>query len=274
LTHSPDGKHLLTQDMAGEYVVLDAQTGATLADWKSRPADFAVFVADPPRLLWGKAGKLAAFDAGTLAPLWERQFPPDEGGAPPELWVTRFVSGKRLLAGTGSGKAFLLDVDTGEPIAEMRDRGAQLYGGRLTRDGRYATMVSSVAPPLIWDTQTGASRVLAQVRGGRFRVPGVVGDAIVVFGGSSGLLEAWDAASGHRLAFVGHHGSQIRHFEMSPGGMIATASSDNHAALWAANLETRAAGAITALLACKAPWELKGDELVARELPLDCLSRQ
>lgn len=268
VTYSPDGRHLFARDVEDHFGLLDAQTGKTVAGWEPRPGDVAFFSADPPRVLWASAGKLSAYDAGTLALLWEHQFPA-ENGAPARVWAGGLVRANRILAGTRSGDALLLDIADGKLVATYPGHGTSFYGGRLTRDGRHAALVSSVASPVIWDIASGTTRVLAQVKGSRFRNPGMVGNSIVVFGGSSGLLEAWDAASGQRLGIIGHHGSQIREFDKSRDDLIVSASADNTASLWAANLETRDATAVGALLACKAPWELKDDELVARDVDPD-----
>lgn len=242
----------------------DLASGDPVQGWQST-ADTVKFTDTPPQLLRAEANKWVALDAETLTPIWEHAIAPVEG-ADNRSWAARPAPGAaELLVGSAAGVAEVLDAATGRPRARLRhaDRPA-FYGGRLAADGRYAALVVSKGPPLLWDTASGTTTLLVESRGVRYMNPVIAGSQIAIIGGSAGTVGAWDMASGEYLGVIAHHGGQVRGLDASGSGDLVSSSGDNTAALWSIGLESRSVESIGRLLRCLAPWTLQGDALVSR----------
>jgi WD40 repeat protein len=166
-----------------------------------------------------------------------------------------------IAAGDGEDLVAIYDAATGRRRSELRVGTRYVELGPIP--GRMVT--SSDDGPVWWDLARGTSRLLgghsAQVMMLAYSPDGTR----LASASQDRTIRLWDAQTGELLDILGGHYSTVSRLDFSPDGRrLLSASYDDTARQWGMiPPETRSAEQIQAILRCKLPWRVDGENLRA-----------
>lgn len=265
---SPDGSRILTVSWDDIARIVDAASGAQLAELKGHIARVrsAAFSPDSRRIVTASDDKTARiWDAATGAEVVELKghtesvrsavFSPDSsrvvtasedktariwdaatgtqldelGGHASGVDTASFSSnGSRIVTVSGDGIARVWDASTGAELAAFKGS----FGAFSPDDARVVTMSGDTAR--VGDVATGAEVAALKGHTGQVRSAVFSPDGRrIVTASDDETARIWDAATGAQLAEITGHTSYVWAAAFnSDGSRILTASSDNTARIW------------------------------------------
>ncbi|GAC1627764.1 MAG: hypothetical protein NVS9B10_17040 [Nevskia sp.] len=274
---SPDGRRLLT--VAGTeprlWDTADGHLVATLAG-HSAPAVEGSFSADGQRVLTtGLDGVPRIFDAGTGT---ERvKFVGHQGIVPFAVFID---SDRRVMTAGVDGTARIWDADSGRELSLMQEPLAGPGGfrnGTLSHDGQRALLSASTGELLLWNWPRGGSPLrLSGHTVASYWAEFSADDRLAVSASNDGTSRLWSTDTGVQLQVMrlNTRTSRVWSAGFDPATehvVTAGYSTPPTAEIWEIPRETRSAAEIAAILRCKSPWQLDGEQLVAhRPEPAAC----
>lgn len=268
---SPDGSRLLTVagTESGLWNVADGRLIARLHG-HSAPAVDGQFSADGRRVMThGLDGVPRVFDAVSGEPLLALKG--HEGVVP----VAFFIDGDRSIVTAGiDGSLRRWDASSGQLLYRRDEPLAGAAGfrhGSLSHDGEQLLLSASTGDLLLWRWRDG--RLLRFVGHSIASYASVFSrdDRLVASGSNDGSSRVWDVATGQLLAVfrLGYLDAPTPRwsvaFDPQAAQLLATgASSPAQAEVWDLHRETRDAATVATALRCKSPWQVDGEQLVAR----------
>ena len=272
LVLSRDGHRLAAALLHGGTRVWDLDSGKLLARFDDDRSPDTGLSPDGGHVAVATPGSLSYWDLAQGHALWSTRFDSAAGAPAPDVHALDYsADGSRLLAATLGKTAYVVDTGTGKVLAERSEPAAsQFLTARFDAEARRAVFADDAGAAFIWDIDSGRSLALrghaGPVRSATFSPDG----GFVLTAGVDATAKLWDAGSGELLDTVAVHGRPMPEppsdaAGFSPDGRWAlTASIDGVVRQTAAlGLETRTPEQIEALLRCRVPWKLHGDELAA-----------
>ena len=231
--YSPDGLHIVTFGGAGGVRVWAGDTGRLLYALVGERLDgigsSVQYFPDSTQLLTvGPAGE-------NLPRVWEAR----TGALRFALADPGYVSlvsadGSRVLT-AGDTRARLWDGATGGLVATLAVDGAEIYNGKLSRDGRTVLTTESDKRARLWDARTGALRQTLTGHRRRIWTAELSPDGTRVVTASADFTAGvWDVRTGTRQLTLDHE-RRLHSATFSPGGdQVVTKDSDMKFNVWSA----------------------------------------
>jgi WD40 repeat protein len=188
-------------------------------------------------------GQLAAFGTGEGRIFLWRLSQPNEPAA--EIFIaghgsTEWVSalhfnpdGSRLVAGSGNGKAYILDVGERRLLLTLSGHTEGVWDTEFSPDGELVATASFDGTAQIWSARDGSSRAI--LRGHSDEVRGLAFDKsgeILVTASYDGTVRLWSATNGDPLASWPAHKGQVLAIAMSGTNRFITSGEDNEVGIW------------------------------------------
>jgi WD40 repeat protein len=255
----------------GDVRIWDAASGEAIASFPAGQSGAIRFSADGARLAFaGKSGvSLWQVAQRRLAWTWPAQQPASQPASAVDVSAVDFsADGTRLLVAGSGARAYVLDAADGRVTNQLPEGlASNLLSARYDPSGEQAVFGDSSGIALIWRPRDGHTLILrghsTQVRSAEFSGDG----AFVLTTSGDGTGRIWDAANGQMLEVLAVHGSPMpkppfHAAAFSPSGdSVLTGSRDGVFRLWLMRLESRSPESIGAILRCRVPWQLAGDDL-------------
>lgn len=265
---SPDGSRLLT--VAGtEPRIWDTGDGRLIArlTGPTAPAVAGSFSSDGKRVLTtGIDGSPRIFDAATGA---VQLILAGHSGVVP---FARFVDHDQHVISAGvDGTARLWSAESGRQLAIMNEPLAGAGGfrdGSLSHDGSRALLSASTGELLLWRWRDGSVKRFTGHSIASYWSEFSADDRLAVSASNDGTSRLWSVDTGAELAVLSL-GTRISRmwsasFDPSAEHVVTTGYSNPPTAeVWAFPRETRSPAQIAAILRCKTPWQIDGEQLVA-----------
>lgn len=227
---SPDGRHLLTASEGGIARTWDGKTGGLVHQFDTKSADAwaATYGAGGRRILTVSPRGGRVWDAASGAQLWPLA---NEGAYQGTIRMS--LDGRRALTSGVDGNARLWDASTGRRIATLpgKSKTDPLSFSLLSSDGRRFTTVYRSGRLCVWDDGRLTPRFCrpgSQPSDADFSRDG----RRVLRADTHGLVDVWDAASGHPIARL-HNGSPVSSAQFDRRGeYVVTGGDDGVARVW------------------------------------------
>ena len=270
-----DGRNVYTVALSrdGSVIAAAAQGGSTrlwatnggeqLASFQGDGAGEGAFSPDGGSFLIGVQGEVRLWDLRARRFAWTTKLKDAE--TVDALAFSR--DGKAIAAGFGKGAA-LLDAATGKILHDIAKAPAdEFISAAFSPDGRSVVLGDGDGGALLWWPGSGAYRTIEGHAGGLRSAAFSPDGQFVLTSGRDGTARLWDAGTGEMLDTIGEMPSPIpevpyRAASLSPDGKWAlVGSTDGVFRLWGLSEETRSARELSAVLRCRVPWQLNGDNL-------------
>ena len=189
-----------------------------------------------------EARVLLALSRSRQARLWRRSGAGFEliarpGNAAPADHAALSPDGSRALIGLRSGRALVLDTDSGEVTRELVGHQAAVVHGSFRADGAVAVTASGDRTARVWDVASGAAIAVLRGHLDRLRSALFGGEGRLIATASvDGSVRLWEAETGREL-MVMELGPALSRTAISPDGRwVAGAGTDGSAAVWPAGI--------------------------------------
>jgi WD40 repeat protein len=289
-TFGCEGKEVLeARSGGGRYLAASTYKGPTclwnldgslLQVFPAGSGEAPRFTADGSGLFLGGQGQVRLWDVAQGRAAWTAVLAAGEGHAGPAVAdLDLGADGTQLLVASKGREAYVLDCASGAVRHRLSAPSAStLATARFDHAGRRAVIGDRSGITTIWSLADGRTWELRQhvgdVRSAEFSPDG----AYVLTSGRDGTAKLWDASNGELLDTLSAHASSMPdppfHSAMfDPAGpAVLTGSTDGVIRETELPGETRTPQRIAAILRCKVPWQLQGDE-AAPALPAEAACR-
>ena len=202
--------------------------------------------------------------------VWSTNLSRGSGEAKEDIAAIDFnADGRQLLAAGYGQKAVLLDARDGKLLGEIRDPSAGRFNSARFDHGHDSTVIGNQnGGAILWKPLDGRTLTLRGHVGGLLTADFSPDDQYVLTSGGDATAKLWDAGSGALLDTVAEHGNPLPEVpyqasSFSPDGhWILTGSTDGVIRLWELREESRSSRQLDALLKCRVPWRLDGENLL------------
>lgn len=221
-------------------------------------------------------GRHLAIAAEGQVRLWDpakRQFewsvPFNEPGTHGSITALDFsADGRRLLAAGSAQAALMLDSASGAVLARLHEPSAgRFVAAKFDAGGHLAAFGADDGTAVLWWPDQDR-RVLLRGHAGEVRdVAFSPDDVFVLTAGVDGTVRVWDSSNGELLDVLGQHGAELPEVPFhalslnTDGSKVLSGSVDGVVREWRLGAETRTPEQIAAVLRCRVPWVLNGEEL-------------
>lgn len=262
---SPDGQKLLT--VAGTaprlWSAVDGQLLGVLQG-HSQPVIEGRFDDAGTRLLTASLdGSAVLWDVATAQLL--RRFEGHQGPVPVALFAP---DGRSVLTAGVDGMLRTWDAASGSLLSQRSDLKPGAGGfrsGAPDHGGRRVALSASSGEVMLWDWSSGAVQRLSSHALPAYTSQFSEDDQLLLTASNDGTALLWDLASGRPIEryALNTRGDSLRSAALNADGRIVTAgrSTPPTAELWQTSPETRGALELAALIRCKSPWRLEGEQL-------------
>lgn len=245
---SPDGRWLATSGWDNAIRIWDAATGESVRVMRDPDDPYTSFYG----VAWSPDGKLLACgDYRQEVQFWEV-----EGGT--RRWITReqpasvrrvawSPDGTRLASAGDDGTVSVWNVLDGSVLKQLRGHHGKVNDVAWSRDGKWLASGGGSGDGgevFVWEMQSGerhpvwgaGNRVLPEHPGIVYAVAWDPTDAVLVSGGSDGMLRWWDRQSGQCVRECRAHQGTVQRLQVSPGGnWLASCGDDGAIHIWDLN---------------------------------------
>ncbi len=265
LAYSADGTRLLTT-AAGRARVWDVTTGQRLHEFgeSASPVSGAAWLGDIV-LTWGKSGAARLHRAGS----GELVGTLDRTASGIEAVAVHAGTQSVAIAGEGGEVAVWRVRAAGTDQNSVVEQGATRLGPitalAFDVDAHRLALGDTTGLIVVRDLSSDVSLELPghaeSIRQLQFSSDG----RLLISASDDRAARVWDAATGTSLGILGGHTDAVRGAVLNTNGdrALTFGRLERHAKLWDARLEHRPAEQVAQIVACKIPWKLEGNELVA-----------
>jgi WD40 repeat protein len=262
---SSDARYIAAAMRGGSTRIWDAGSGSEVASFDRDDPRGVAFSPDGRSLAIGIGGTVKLWDLGNRAFVWTApQKPIGMIGA-----LEFSGDGTEVLVSDGRSVDLLSAAD-GKMLGHIAEPSvARINSVRFDHAGKRAVMSDYSGNAMLWTLADGTTTVLrghvGEVRNAVFSPD----DNFVLTSGADATAKLWDARSGELLDTIAVHASPMPEVPLeaaafSPDGRwILTGSVDGSVHLDKLELESRSAGAVARILACRIPWQSDADGLLA-----------
>jgi WD40 repeat protein len=183
----------------------------------------------------------------------------------PLYWAGFAPDGTRLATSGADNALRLWDLATGKEVASVHDRDVRMSGAFDRTGSRLASAVLSRTAK-IWhlDGKTPDTELVGHV-GVVWQVAWSPDNHILATASQDGTARLWDADTGVLLAVLDQQGLSVASVAFAPDGRsLVTGRSDGTAVVWELPVRSISREAFEDLVACRVPYEVREDRVVAR----------
>ena len=267
---SRDGRYVAATSLTGVTRIWNGDSGELLGSFEDKGTVSSRFSPDGRGLVLGFGGSVRFWDIDRRQFVWEAKLQPPPDGHESHASAFDFsANGKKLLVARNDGVAFVLDAGSGEVLQSMHEASASdLLSARFDPSSERVVLSDNSGLAIIWRPGDGHTWLLhghaGRVLSAEFSPDG----KFVLTSGIDATARIWDASNGELLDILGQHSASMPETpfhaaSFSPDGhKVLTGSIDGVVREWQLREEPRNSVELDAILQCRAPWRVEGENLV------------